>query len=223
MCFSAPASFVVASGIGLVGVAAVGRTSAWREVPLASVPLIFAAQQAIEGAQWLALGSETPSPWVSPLANAFMVLALVVWPLWAPVAAGLVETNRLRLLAMAVLFVLAIALAFRGVSGMWTQPYGACVMHNSISYGNGLPYLPRQFAAYVACACFPFLLSSHRALRMFGAIVAAGLVIATSLYTYAYVSVWCFFAAAGSVTIYLHLAGARNERENLRSEHQSRL
>ena len=106
----------------------------------------------------------------------------------------------------------------RGVSGMWTQPYGACVVQNSISYGNGLPYLPRQFAAYVACACFPFLLSSHKALRIFGAIVAAGLVIAASLYTYAYVSVWCFFAAAGSVTVYLHFAGARKARKTLRSE-----
>jgi hypothetical protein len=47
---------------------------------------------------------------------------------------------------------------------------------------------------------------------MFGAIVLAGLIISASLYTFAYVSVWCFFAAAGSLTIYFHFARARKER-----------
>lgn len=212
MCFSAPASFGVATGIGLAGAAAIGRTSETREIPLASVPLIFATQQAIEGALWLALGSENPSRWVLPLANAFMFSALVVWPLCAPLAASLVEPNRIRRLGMLLVFVLAIPLAFRGVRGMWTQPYGACVVYSSISYGNGLPYLPLQFADYVLCSCGPFLLSSHKTLRIFGAIVSAGLIVAASLYTYAYVSVWCFFAAAGSLTIYLHFARAQNER-----------
>lgn len=212
MCFSAPASFGVASVLGLAGVGALGKVSERREIPLASVPLVFAAQQATEGALWLALGNEGLSRWAIPLANAFMVSALVVWPLWAPLAAMLVERDRLRRLAMIVILIVAIPLAVRGISGMSAQLYEACVVHNSISYSNGWPYLPRQFAAYVLCACFPFLLSSHRTLRMFGAIVLAGLIIAASTYTYAYVSVWCFFAAAGSLTIYLHFARAHGER-----------
>jgi len=112
MCFSAPMSFAAAAGIGFIGVAATTRVSEKREIPLASVPLIFAAQQAVEGTLWLALGNEGLSHWVSPLANTFMVLALVAWPMWAPLAAGLVEPNRLRRLAMGALLVLAVALAF---------------------------------------------------------------------------------------------------------------
>jgi hypothetical protein len=214
VCFSAPASFAVAAGTGLAGAAAIGRASERREIPLASVPLVFAAQQAIEGALWLALGSEALSRWVSPLATAFMFSALVVWPVWAPLAATLVERNRVRRLAMIALLVLAVPLALRGVSGMWAHAYGACVVQNSIAYGNGLPYSPLQFARYVLCACCPFLLSSHRTLRIFGAIVLAGLIISASLYTFAYVSVWCFFAAVSSVTIYVHFARAQRERAN---------
>lgn len=202
----------MAAGTGLAGAAAISAASERREIPLASIPLIFAAQQTIEGLLWLALGREGPSPWVLPLANAFMFSALVVWPVWASLAAMLVERNRVRRIAMVVILVLAVPLAIRGLSGMWAQSYGACVVQNSISYGNGLPYLPRQFAGYVLCACFPFLLSSHRALRIFGAIVLAGLIIAASAYTFAYVSVWCFFAAAGSLTLYLHFARAQKER-----------
>jgi hypothetical protein len=113
---------------------------------------------------------------------------------------------------MLVILIVAIPLAFRGVSGMWTHAYEACVVQNSIAYSNGLPYLPRQFAGYVLCACFPFLLSSHKTLRIFGVIVLAGLIISASVYTYAYVSVWCFFAAVGSLTIYLHFARTHEER-----------
>ena len=210
MCFSAPASFVAASGIGLAGAAAVSRASEKREIPLASVPLIFAAQQAIEGGLWLALGSEALSHWVPPLANAFMFSALVVWPVCAPLSAMLVEPHRGRRLAMAAMLILAILLALRGVGGMWAQAYGACAVQNSMSYGNGLPYSPLQFAGYVLVTCGPFLLSSHTALRMFGAIVVAGLIVSMSLYSFAYVSVWCFFAAAASLTIYLQFARARH-------------
>jgi hypothetical protein len=215
MCFSAPASFGVASVLGLAGAAAIGKVSERREIPLASVPLVFASQQAIEGALWLALGNENLARWELPLANAFMFMALVVWPLWAPLAAILVEPERRRRLAMTVILIVAIPLAFRGVNGMWTHAYEACVMQNSIAYSNGLPYLPRQFAGYVLCACFPFLLSSHKTLRWFGAIVAAGLILSASLYTYAYVSVWCFFAAAGSLAIYLHFARTQNRAKQI--------
>ncbi len=144
-----------------------------------------------------------------------MFSALVVWPLWAPLAAMLVERDRLRRLAMIVILIVAIPLAFRGVRGMSAQLYEACVAHNSISYSNGWPYLPRQFAAYVLCSCFPFLLSSHKTLRILGVIVLAGLIISASVYSYAYVSVWCFFAAAGSLTIYLHFARAEKDAEQL--------
>lgn len=214
MCFSAPASFGVASVLGLAGAGAVSKVAEPREIPLASVPLVFAAQQAIEGALWLALGHEDLSRWALPLANAFMFMALVAWPLWPPLAAILVERERRRRLAMIVILIVAIPLAVRGVSGMWTQVYQACVVHNSIAYSNGVPYLPRQFAGYVLCTCFPFLLSSHRTLRVFGAIVLAGLIISASVYTYAYVSIWCFFAAAGSLTIYLHFARSQREQQS---------
>ena len=212
MCFSAPASFAVAAGTALAGAVAIGRASERREIPLASVPLISAAQQAFEGTLWIALESESLSPWVSPLANAFMFSALVVWPMWAPLSAMLVEPNRQRRLAMALMLVVAALLAFRGVSGMWAHAYEACVARNSIAYGNGLPYSPLAFAGYVLCACAPFLLSSLRAMRLFGAMVVAGLILSAALYAYAYVSVWCFFAAAGSVTIFAHFARAGKER-----------
>ena len=212
MCFSAPVSFAVAAATGLVGAAAMSKTLERREIPLAAIPLIFAAQQTIEGALWFALGSDQYTNWVPPLANAFTFLALVVWPVFAPLATVLIERSRERRLAMAVLLAFSAALAVRGLGGMWAQPYGACVVQNSIAYENGLPYSPLHFAAYSLCTCGPFLLSSDKGLRVFGTIVIAGLVISVSLYLFAFTSVWCFFAAVGSLTIYLYFARANKER-----------
>jgi len=49
MCFSATASFAVAGASGLAGAFTISRAKKLREVPLAAIPLVFAAQQAIEG------------------------------------------------------------------------------------------------------------------------------------------------------------------------------
>lgn len=199
-----------------MGAAAMRKTSETREIPLASIPLIFATQQTIEGALWFSLGGAQYESWTPPLANAFMFTALVVWPVYAPLAAALVERTRVRQLAMIAVLVLALPLALLGFSGMWAQPYGACIVQNSISYSNDLiPYSTLQFAAYVLCTCSPFLLSSHKSLRTFGTIVVSGMIISASLYVFAFVSVWCFFAAAGSLTIYLHFARTHRERAEL--------
>ena len=206
MCFSASASFAVAAGTGVVGAWSARRASESREIPLALIPLIFAGQQGIEGALWLWLDQDPQFPWIGVLANSFMFLALVVWPVWAPFSAVLVEGDRRRRWATAAILALALPLAFVGFRGIWTQPYDVCVLQSRLSYGNGINYSPLEMALYVLCTCGPFLLSSSKALRSFGAILGAGFIISTTLYVFAFVSVWCFFAAAASLTVPLFFA-----------------
>jgi hypothetical protein len=206
MCFSASASFAVAAGTGCAGVLGVRRASRWHEMPLASIPLLFATQQSLEGAVWLALGTDPSPSWILWLANGFVFVALVIWPVWAPLSAGLVERDRRRKLAMAALFTLAIPVAYTGLRLIWLHPYQVCVVENSLSYSNGFSYSLVQMAGYVLCTCGPFLLSSSKALRSFGALCVAGFVVSTSLYVLAFVSVWCFFAAAASLTVLLSFA-----------------
>ena len=86
MCFSASASFAVAAGTGLVGALTVAKVSNWREIPLASVPVIFATQQTIEGVLWLLLPTGSEPALTGSLANIFAFCALVIWPLLSPLA-----------------------------------------------------------------------------------------------------------------------------------------
>jgi hypothetical protein len=175
-------------------------------MPLALIPLIFAGQQAIEGGVWLGLDQAPEPVWIGLLANSFMVFALVVWPVWAPFSVSLVEGDHRRRLAIAVILALSLPLAYVGLRNIWMQPYDVCVLESRLSYSSGLLYSPFEMALYVLCTCGPFLLSSSRALRSFGAILVAGLIISTSLYLLAFISVWCFFAAIASLTIPLFLA-----------------
>ena len=94
MCFSALASFSVAAGTGLVGALTATKISNWREVPLAFIPLIFAMQQTIEGTLWVILPAASEPALSGVLPNIFAFIALVIWPLWSPLAVGLVEQNR---------------------------------------------------------------------------------------------------------------------------------
>lgn len=204
MCFSASTSFAVAAGNGLVGALTATKVSNWREIPLASIPLIFAAQQTIEGVLWLHLARGNETALIGPLTNIFMFSALVAWPVWAPLATGLVEQDRMRRLAMAMLFALAITLALFNLRDISAHPYGVCIVQHSLSYTNGTAYSPLELGAYIVCTCCPLLFSSHKILRIFGAIVVTGLAVSTFFYIVAFFSVWCFFAAAGSVTVYLY-------------------
>ena len=66
-------------------------------------------------------------------------------------------------------------------------------------------------AAYLAAASLPLFLSSRRAIFTLGAITLVGSVTAYFFYWEAFLSVWCFFAALGSVAILGHFGWARRQ------------
>jgi hypothetical protein len=201
MCFSAPASFAVATGTALVGALVLTKVTSWRELPLAAVPLLFASQQAIEGLLWLLLGRGGSTIMVGLLAESFAFVALVVWPAWTPLAVGLVERNRVRQLALIALFALSIPISYVGWRYVSAHAVGVCIVGHSLSYANGTNYSPPELGGYLLCTCCPLFLSSHRLLRYLGMLVVTGLAISAYFFLVTSFSVWCFFAAASSVLI----------------------
>lgn len=206
MCFSASVSFTAAAITSAIGVASLSKSSGWRERPLAAIPLVFAAQQALEGGQWLVLdGAHLPIS-SSLLANAYALLAFAIWPVWFATAAMLVEPERRRRRIMTGLALLGALVALYGIGHISAHPYDACIVGHSIAYSAHAPYPHAIFAAYLVSGFVPLLLSSHKVIRRFGAIVAIGLALAWLVFFKVRFSVWCFFSAAASVTLYLHFA-----------------
>ncbi|CAG0969885.1 MAG: hypothetical protein F9K19_09045 [Rhizobiaceae bacterium] len=209
MCFSATASFATAAMTGVAGIAAVAMVRAPRDLPLAAMPLFFAAQQAVEGFLWLGLAQTPPSPATTALTYAFLVFAQVFWPVWAPVAALAIEPSPGR--RRAILACLASGTAIAAYLG-WdiaSRAHTAAIVGGHIVYTGDYSRAEPLALAYLAATALPLLLSSRRAAMLLGVIILIGSAVAYDFYREAFVSVWCFFAAAASAVILTHFERAR--------------
>lgn len=206
MCFSATASFSAAGVTAILGIACLSRARRWRETTLASFPLLFAAQQAIEGFLWLRLGNGDNDA-ITALSVAFLLFAQVLWPILAPIGVLLVEPDQRRRLAMKGLAALSVFVAAYLLYVMVKSPYEVSVIGGSLRYATDMRTpLPGGKVLYAASTVLPLLLSSHRPLAVMGGIVAVGLAVSLYAFQMTFISVWCFFAAAASTVLYFHFA-----------------
>jgi hypothetical protein len=209
MCFSATASFTSAGILGVIGVACLARASSAREWPVAAAPLIFALQQSIEGLLWLNL-LETPEGWRSQgLTSLFLFFAEVFWPIYVPIAVLLIEPSRERRRLIYVCLTAGLSVGAHLLWGVLTLPHAAKIIDDHIVYFTEQKASNIVAAAYLASTALPLMLSSRRTVAMLGAIVFVGSIVAYVVYWDAFVSVWCFFAAATSGVILFHFEQSR--------------
>lgn len=211
MCFSAAASFAAAAVTGGIGITVVARAQNGRDLPLASLPLFFAAQQLVEGGLWLTLPLAPESAVTSWLTHAFLAFALVFWPLFAPYAALSAEREPMRRRLMIVVWALGAGVAAYFLWQITNAPHGARIAGGHVVYEVGRTPVEVGLV-YLVATTVALLLSSYRAVVAFGAIVFVGSVITYFAYAEALISVWCFFAAVGSVVIAVHFERARAKR-----------
>ena len=173
-----------------------------RFVPIATLPLLFGFQQALEGMVWLADGN---SVWVERFSLAYMFFSWMAWPVWVPFSAYFLESERRKPLYL----VLAI------VGGM----LGAVQYFPYFAHDGWLTtrFLPRiivyqgkelfdyiigrntTYAIYVGVVAGSLLLSRNMNVRIFGLLVTTVLVVTYLFFSYAYISVFCFGGAIMSL------------------------
>jgi hypothetical protein len=212
MCFSATASFVAAAVTGGIGIAALTRLRQPREILLAATPLLFAAQQMIEGLLWLDLSAARETVTASTLTWLFLLIAEVFWPVYVPLAVWLVEPRRRRRWMM--LACLAAGVAAGTYLRWWVlaRPHDAILLDGHIVYVTAYRNSLAIAGSYFAATVLPLWLSSHRRLNIIGLVILAGYIASYLFYWQAFVSVWCFFAAATSGLILWHLRQPRRAR-----------
>jgi hypothetical protein len=219
MCFSATASFVAAGVTGAIGIAALRRARHPSEWPLASVPLIFAAQQGIEGLLWLQLPIAPDGPTTIFLTILFLLFAKVLWPAFAPLACLLIEPDKTRRMAMAVCLVIGSAVAAHYLISIFSHPHTARIIGHHIAYVSGGEVSYLMGTAYLAATGGVIALSSHRVMIALSAIVIFGAFVSYMLYWESFVSVWCFFAATASVVILAQFEWEHRRRLNVVIRH----
>jgi len=208
MCFSATASFSAAAFTAAIGVATLKQVKSWRELPLASMPLLFAAQQAIEGVLWLQLSAGSGGEAVATLSLSFLVFAKVLWPAYIALAVLPVEPDLRRRQALYAIAIFGCSLSLYILGRLIGNPAPAAICGHSIAYGGEESVLSWQGVIYLLCTCVPLLLSSNKAVQNFGAAILVGFVVTAYTYFATFVSVWCFFAAANSSLLYFYFKRA---------------
>lgn len=209
MCFSAEASFTVGTALlpaGTYCVAAAIRKRP-RFLPLAVVPLLFGVQQIAEGFVWLGLHRDDPAL-IRTASLFFLFFALAFWPFYFPFMSAWMEPHLPRRRIFAAMALLAFAWFWLLYVPIVADPESVLttrVVHHSIQYDYGglaiYQYVPRSLLRilYFLCVAVPMAFGSESLGRTAGITFAASAVFAVLIYDYAFVSVWCFFAAALSL------------------------
>lgn len=206
MCFSAEMSIAVAGALGISGI--VSSSIAYRKnrnfFLFALIPLIFAAQQAIEAAVWLHLNSnqENLLLWLGYL---YLFFAFFFWPTYFPLSIYKIESNcnRKQIIKVCIVTGLILGLILYIPLLIGIVPLTVFQVHHSINYHNYQSfYFLRGFSLiYCAVLLLPTFFSSQRSINLFGVISAFAFFASYWWLLYAFTSVWCFSEAIISLGI----------------------
>jgi hypothetical protein len=141
---------------------------------------------------------------VPALSLTFLVFGKVLWPTYSAVAVLLIEPDQGRRWVLRAIAVIGSILSIYLLAGLLREPPMAFIRNHSIAYASGVNSLTWDLVPYLLCTCAPLLVSSHRAVQVFGAAILAGFLVSAYAYLMTFISVWCFFAAAGSALLYFH-------------------
>ncbi len=202
MCFSASASFTASAVIGAVGLATLRHVREPRALLFAAVPLLFAAHQFTEGFVWLGLTGRIGPVALGHVAFLFMLYAQGVVPFLMPLAVMLMEPRGPRrriILALAAIGAFVCAWMVYGLIFFESRCF---VEGHSIAYRNPVTRNLPLSLLYIVATCGALLASTHGVVRWYGVLNVIGLTAAQLVKSYAFASVWCFYAAVQSVIIY---------------------
>jgi hypothetical protein len=201
VCFSATANFVGSSGLAVIGVATLAKVKHRRELLFASLPILFAAHQFIEGFVWLGLDGVLSPTVTHDMGAAFMLYAQGLLPFLLPLSVFLFEPDgkgRRRMLPFCVLGLGTTLYMLWALTAYPTQVY---VRGNSIVYINAATNNTTVAILYVIATCGALFFSRVRIMVAFGAANLTILLIVMAFKRYAFTSLWCAYAAIASLMI----------------------
>lgn len=204
MCVSADVSFTLGTILFVGGSMAVHRTlkTDRRYSALAVFPALVGIQQVAEGFVWLAADSGSDASLRGP-ALAYLFFTWMVWPSWVPYMVARLEPNSNKKRALYGMALGGLLLgAFLYLPNFWMRDWlSISTLHHSIVYECtflSADYVPLAipYLVYLTMIGLPSLLSTHSALKIFGMILIMFVFMTYFFFSYAHVSVLCFFAAA---------------------------
>lgn len=162
--------------------------------------MLFALQQFVEGLIWLSLQSRPE--YTLPLTYIFLFFALLLWPIYVPVMAMIMEPQKIRRRVLLVLSIVGAVIGILFYASFFIKPEAARVVNQCIYYSNPAPYPILLSYLYVLVTVGSGIISSRPILKLFCLLILIFSLITWLVYTVNFISVWCFFAAIISGILY---------------------
>lgn len=205
MCFGPVASFTAGGFLASMGIVIFKNIKSPKELLLAAFPIIFAAQQLIEGFIWLIVQNGEPHVLEGSLTFIYLVFAYSLWPVLCPASVYAIEYNHARRKILRVFILLgALVSAYLFFFIIKNPVYAVAVDHN-MTYKTFVARAHWFAVVYVFVTILPYFVSSHRSILVFGVPNLIFCAIAYLVYRTSFISVWCFFAAVISANLYVFL------------------
>jgi hypothetical protein len=204
MCFSVEADVVAGLVVLPVGVLALREVRHRRELPFASLPLLFALHQLVEAVVWAGTEGDVSAHAQRVAALLYLLVAMPLLPALVPVAVLLLEPrgSRARVAPFVVLgAVVSAYFAFVVVDG----PIRVTAHAHGLAYATGLDHGDLWAVLYIAAVIGPSVLSGYPSIVAFGLVNLVGLSVVAISYQESFASLWCVWAALSSVLILVHL------------------
>ena len=204
MCFSAEASFAVGSLLlpagAYCGHSAIRKCPAY--VPLALIPVVFGIQQICEGMVWVGL-NRPDGELVQKASLLYLQIALLFWPFWIPFSVLFLQSSRKKGLIIGAIALLGAVGGLAISLPLVLNPdlVETRIVGHSLGYefaqSPALELIPWPIwkALYLAVIVIPVLMSDSKEVVGVGVILILLAAVSHFLYAFAYLSVWCFFAA----------------------------
>jgi hypothetical protein len=212
MCFSAAANFVGSSALGVIGAVTLTKVKHRRELLFASLPMLFAVHQFIEGFVWLGLDGILSPAVAHDMGAAFMLYAQGLLPFLLPLSVLLFEPDAKSRKRMRPFLAIGIATALYILWALTAYPLQVYVKGNSIVYINQATNNTAVAIFYVIATCGSLFFSKIRPMIIFGAANLAILLIVMEVKRYAFTSLWCAYAAIASLIILAYFWRSSGDR-----------
>lgn len=215
MCFSAEASFTGSAVITAIGIATLTKAKKPEQVPFAAIPLIFGIQQCAEGILWVTLRSGTAETLQNICTYAFLITALIIWPTMIPLSIWLLEKGKKRKQILTGLLAAGSAVSLFYVYCLIFFNVSPQIQLYHIKYNDNFPstLVTAAFILYLSATILPLFVSSVKRMRVFGVLIALSCLVTAVFFSVYLTSVWCFFAALISITIYWVLSKLKDKEE----------
>ena len=213
MCFAPQADLVGGLAVGAIGIDALRHVDRRPgHVALATLPVVLGAHQVVEAFVWWGLQGSVPQGVGRAALWIYLLIALVVLPLYIPFSVFTLERDGPRRWELAPFAALGGIVAVTLLMAMVRGPVDATLAPYHLSYrvDSGIGELIT--ALYVVAVCGALLLSGHRLLVLFGVANLAARPVIAWLSVDGFASLWCAYAAVAAGVIALYMRFGRRDQ-----------